>query len=80
MHRMSYFVSDVHLKRVMRLLVDSIRAYALLALDREGRIVACNGGLALTKDLVSSHGGTIQVRGAGPGKGSEFIVRLGLIS
>jgi PAS domain S-box-containing protein len=35
-------------------------------------------GLALSKGLVSLHGGTIDVKSAGPGKGSEFIVRLPL--
>jgi PAS domain S-box-containing protein len=33
-------------------------------------------GLALAKSLVEMHGGTIQVESEGPGKGSEFIVRL----
>ncbi len=37
-------------------------------------------GLALTRDLVTLHGGTIQARSEGLGKGSEFIVRLPLIS
>jgi PAS domain S-box-containing protein len=35
-------------------------------------------GLALTKALVELHGGTIEARSAGPGQGSEFIVRLSL--
>ncbi len=33
-------------------------------------------GLALAKSLVEMHAGTIQVQSAGPGQGSEFIVRL----
>jgi PAS domain S-box-containing protein len=33
-------------------------------------------GLALSKGLVELHGGTIEARSAGPGQGSEFIVRL----
>jgi two-component system CheB/CheR fusion protein len=33
-------------------------------------------GLALVKDLVALHGGIVQVRSEGSGKGSQFIVRL----
>ncbi|HEX4969582.1 MAG TPA: PAS domain-containing sensor histidine kinase [Steroidobacteraceae bacterium] len=35
-------------------------------------------GLALARELVALHGGTIQARSDGLGKGSEFIVRLPL--
>jgi PAS domain S-box-containing protein len=35
-------------------------------------------GLALSKALVELHGGTIEARSGGPGKGSEFEVRLAL--
>jgi signal transduction histidine kinase len=35
-------------------------------------------GLALVKDFVALHGGSIQVRSEGVGKGSEFMVRLPL--
>ncbi|MFO0929312.1 MAG: PAS domain S-box protein [Gemmataceae bacterium] len=35
-------------------------------------------GLSLVKGLVEMHGGTVVAHSAGPGKGSEFIVRLPL--
>jgi PAS domain S-box-containing protein len=35
-------------------------------------------GLALVRGLLELHGGTIEASSAGPGKGSEFIVRLPL--
>jgi signal transduction histidine kinase len=33
-------------------------------------------GLTLVRQLVQLHGGTVDVRSEGPGKGSEFVVRL----
>ena len=33
-------------------------------------------GLTLVKTLVSLHGGTVEAHSAGPGRGSEFVVRL----
>jgi signal transduction histidine kinase len=35
-------------------------------------------GLALSRQLVTLHGGVIEARSEGPGRGSEFIVRLDL--
>ena len=35
-------------------------------------------GLSVVKDVVTLHGGTVQVESGGTGKGSEFIVRLPL--
>jgi two-component system CheB/CheR fusion protein len=40
--------------------------------------VGLRSGLALARFLVELHGGTIQARSAGLGKGSEFSVRLPL--
>jgi signal transduction histidine kinase len=37
-------------------------------------------GLSLVKNLVVQHGGTVQVRSNGAGKGSEFTIRLPLAS
>jgi two-component system CheB/CheR fusion protein len=33
-------------------------------------------GLALVKEIVALHQGTVEVRSEGPGKGSEFILRI----
>jgi CheY-like chemotaxis protein len=35
-------------------------------------------GLTLVRSLVEMHGGTVEARSDGPGKGSEFVVRLPL--
>ena len=50
---------------------------------RQDRVIdsAADGlgiGLALVKNLVALHQGIVQVQSAGPGKGSEFTVRLPL--
>lgn len=45
----------------------------------EGAQLGLGIGLALARDLVVLHGGTIQARSPGIGNGSEFIVRLPLL-
>lgn len=37
-------------------------------------------GLALVKSLTALHGGRVEVHSAGPGKGSEFVLRLPLVA
>ncbi len=37
-------------------------------------------GLTLVRNLVQMHGGRVQAASAGPGRGSEFVVRLPLVS
>ncbi len=37
-------------------------------------------GLHVTKELVEAHGGTIEARSDGPGKGAEFVLRLPLMA
>ena len=47
--------------------------------ERDSRRGAGLGiGLAVVKEIVSLHQGTVEVRSEGPGKGSEFVVRIPL--
>jgi PAS domain S-box-containing protein len=52
----------------------SLFSQAQPALDRTANGLGV--GLALVRGLVHLHGGTVEARSAGPGRGSEFIVRL----
>jgi len=52
----------------------TLLAQAQPALDRSENGLGV--GLALVRGLVHLHGGTVEARSAGPGRGSQFIVRL----
>ena len=52
--------------------------FSQVAASRERSEGGLGIGLALAKGLVELHRGEIEVRSAGPGRGSEFIVRLPL--
>lgn len=57
------------------------RIFDLFTQVEETRPMSLGGmgiGLALVKELVSLHGGTVQVLSEGRGKGSEFTIRLPL--
>ena len=54
--------------------VFDLFAQADTSLDRSRG--GCGIGLTLVKGLVTMHEGSVEVRSEGPGKGSEFIVRL----
>ncbi len=62
-------IDSILLPRIFDLFVQAHRR-----LDRSTGGVGV--GLALVKSLVEFHGGSVSVFSAGPGKGSEFIVRL----
>ncbi len=46
--------------------------------SREERDPSLGVGLALVRELVGLHGGSVQASSAGPGTGAEFVVRLPL--
>lgn len=57
------------------------RIFELFTQVEESRSLSQGGlgiGLSVVKNLVTLHGGSVQVRSDGPGKGSEFTVRLPL--
>lgn len=57
------------------------RIFELFTQEESSRAISPGGlglGLALVRELVTLHGGTVQVRSEGHGQGSEFTVRLPL--
>ncbi len=57
------------------------KIFEMFAQDPAARALAGGGlgiGLALVKSLAEAHGGSVQVRSGGLGRGSEFSVRLPL--
>jgi CheY-like chemotaxis protein len=66
-------LSEDVLPRVFDLFMQSSRS-----LDRSQGGLGI--GLTLVKELIGLHGGTVEAHSAGPGKGSEFVVRLPMLS
>ena len=53
------------------------RLFEMFTLPRvEGSPLGLGLGLSLVKKIVELHGGSVQARSEGPGKGSQFVVRL----
>jgi PAS domain S-box-containing protein len=66
--------AGIGIERAMLPRVFDMFSQATSALDRsEGGLGI---GLAIVKGIVELHGGTVEARSDGPGRGSEFIVRL----
>jgi CheY-like chemotaxis protein len=60
------------------MLHDVFRMFSQAGRDRKRAQGGLGIGLALAKDLAEKHGGQIEARSEGEGRGSEFIVRLPL--
>src|SRR5207248_1456966 len=59
-----------------------VQAFALFTQDERALQRAQGGlgiGLTLVRALVEMHGGSVQAMSDGPGRGSEFVVRLPMI-
>lgn len=66
-------IAAEHLSSIFDLFYQSVNSGPR---SREGLGI----GLALVKSLVDLHGGKVEAHSAGPGQGSEFIVRLPLVN
>ncbi|MHB1560862.1 MAG: PAS domain-containing sensor histidine kinase [Isosphaeraceae bacterium] len=69
-------VSDTGIGLAPEALPGLFRLYTQLDAARERSRGGLGIGLALVKSLVELHGGTVSAHSEGPGRGSEFVVRL----
>ncbi|WBY02671.1 ATP-binding protein [Ramlibacter tataouinensis] len=60
-------------------LPNLFRIYTQAVPSRERAEGGLGIGLSLVRGLVEMHGGTVQAHSEGPGRGSEFVVRLPLV-
>jgi len=69
-------VSDTGAGIVEALLPRLFELFAQAHPSGQGRHAGLGIGLALARRLVELHGGTLEARSEGPGKGSEFTIRV----
>jgi signal transduction histidine kinase len=58
--------------------VCNLRSSALKFTPAEGRVDGLGLGLAIVRQLVEQHGGTVHAESAGSGRGAWFVVELPL--
>jgi signal transduction histidine kinase/ActR/RegA family two-component response regulator len=54
--------------------------FTQLKVDRDRTTSGLGVGLSLARRLVELHGGTVEAHSEGPGRGSEFVIRLPLLA